>query len=152
MLSRRVRVTCGEHSLGISHLRGEEKAGQGCANRAQWYPRSGIERRTVRKAYPHRPRAGLQRKPPGSRARPRKERGIQEGGIACDLFLPFPRDGYPCSQEPVQGLSPQDSPQRPPNSHVAPSSQAPGPSGPAQLPGSSAEARQLPSWAPAPHS
>lgn len=73
------------------------------------------------------------------------------GSHAVNSCCIFPGRGV-CSQEAVQGLPPQDSPQPPPNSHVAPSGRAPGPFGPAQLPGSPVEARQLPPWAPAPHS
>lgn len=40
----------------------------------------GIERRAVHRAYPHRPRPGLQPTPPGARAWPWKERGSQEEG------------------------------------------------------------------------
>lgn len=152
LLSRRARVTCGEHSLGNITPQGGERRRPARDARAGPAGTEGTERRAVHRAYPHRPRAGLQPRPPGARAWPRKDRGSREGGShAVNFFCLFPGTDA-CSEEAVQGLPPQDSAHPPPNWHVAPSSQAADPSDPAQIPGSSAEARQLPSWAPAPRS
>lgn len=64
---------------------------------------AGIEGRTVHRAYPHRPRPGLQPTPPGARAWQWKERESQErGSHAVNSCCLFPGTDV-CSQEAVQG-------------------------------------------------